>query len=562
MAKASISPLSRLYRMLKLDRRDILQTFYYAIFAGVLNLSVPLGIQAIVNFIQGGRASTSWIVLVVLVTTAVAFVGVLELMQLRIVENIQQKVFTRASFDFAYRFPKIRMNDFENSYPPEQANRFFDILSVQKGVSKLLLDFPAAIIQIFFGLVLLSLYHPVFIGFGVLLILLIFLVFKFTASKGMETSLDESKRKYKVAHWLQEIARSLLSFKLSGNTELALNNNDKYATKYLNAREGHFKILKIQYIKMIIFKVLVTGGLLAVGGMLVLDGQMNIGQFVAAEIIILLIMGSVEKLTRGLDSVYDVLTSLEKLGQVLDMRLEKIEAQNSLPAGEPLDIELLDVDYQAEDTKATILKGINLKVKPGEKVLVDGANGSGRNSLLKLISGVTEASSGVIYVNDLPLKSLKINEYRSRVGVFFPEEAPFEGSLLENLTFGNDTISEKEIFEAVKAVGLSQFLRQQPNGINSIIYPEGKFISNLERKKIILARAILKKPDLLILKEPLELFSTIEAKNLMKFFTDPKHKWSLLVAGRAEQWEKVCNKKIVLENGRIIDTQILELQDA
>lgn len=559
MAKDSISPLSRLYRLLKLDQRDILQTFYYAIFAGLLNLSVPLGIQAIVNFIQGGKVSTSWIVLVVLVTVAVGFVGVLELMQIRIVENIQQKVFTRASFEFAYRFPKIRMNDFKNSYPPEQANRFFDVLSVQKGVSKILLDFPAALVQILFGLVLLSLYHPLFIGFGLLLVLLIYLLFKFTARRGMETSLDESKNKYKVAHWLQEIARSLLSFKLSGDTELSLQKNDKYTTKYLNSREGHFQVLKVQYIKMIVFKVLVTGGLLAVGGILVLNGEMNIGQFVAAEIIILLIMGSVEKLTKGLDSVYDVLTSLEKLGQVLDMRLEKTEAENRLPAGDPLNVELVDVDYKAEDTDATILKGISFSIRPGEKVLVDGPNGSGRNSLLKLIAGITEASSGNIYINDLSLKSLKINEYRSRVGVFFPEEVPFEGSLLENLTFGNSSISEKEILEVIRVVGLSQFLRQQPNGLKSTIYPEGKFISNLERKKIILARAILKKPDLLILKEPLELFSTIEAKNLVKFFADEAHQWSLIVAGRTEQWEKVCTKKIVLENGRIQHIKTPEL---
>lgn len=554
MAKESISPLKRLYRLLSLDRRDILQTFYYAIFAGLLNLSVPLGIQAIINFIQGGRISTSWIILVVLVTIAVGFVGILELMQLRIVENLQQKIFTRASFDFAYRFPKIKMNEFKNSYPPEQANRFFDILSVQKGVSKLLLDFPAALIQILFGLILLSLYHPVFIIFGLLLVGLIYLVFRFTAKRGMETSLDESKSKYKVAHWLQEIARSLLSFKLSGNTSISLDKNDKYTTKYLAAREEHFSILKIQYIKMIIFKVLVTGGLLAVGGMLVLNQEMNIGQFVAAEIIILLIMGSVEKLTKGLNSVYDTLTSLEKLGQVLDLKIEKQESENVLTAGEPLQIELSDVDYLAEDTGKPVLKDINLKILPGERIILDGSNGSGRSSLLKLISGVMEASSGNVYINELSIKNLKINEYRSRVGVFFPEEVPFEGSLLENLTFGDGRISEKEVLEVLKILGLSQFLRQQSNGLKSMLYPEGKFISNLERKKIILARAILKKPDLLVLKEPLELFNKEEAERLINYLSEEKHNWSILVASRNELWEKVCTKKIVLENGRIKET--------
>lgn len=551
MAKTTASPLKRLYSLLKLDRKDIFQTFYYAIFAGLLSLSVPLGIQAIVNLIQGGRVSTSWIVLVVLVTLAVGFMGILELMQIRVVENIQQRIFTRASFEFAYRFPKIKMNDFGTSYPPEQANRFFDVLTIQKGVSKLLLDFPAALIQILFGLILLSLYHPTFIIFGLLLIGLIFLVFRFTARRGMETSLDESKSKYKVAHWLQEIARSLLSFKLSGKTGLSLKRNDKYTSKYLNSREEHFNILKIQYIKMIVFKVLVTGGLLSVGGLLVLNQEMNIGQFVAAEIIILLILGSVEKITKGLDSVYDLLTSIEKLGQVLDMKLENIEGENTLPEGEPLSIELSDVDYISEDSSKTILNGVDLKIQPGDRILISGSNGSGKTSLLKLIAGVTEASSGNVYVNDLSLKSLRINEYRSRIGVFFPEEVPFEGSLLENLTFGDPSITEKEIMETIKVVGLYDFLRQQPSGLKSVIYPEGKFISNLERKKIILARAILKKPDLLILKEPLELFDREDAGKLVKFLTDNKHRWSLLVSSRNELWEKACTKMIILDNGRI-----------
>ena len=138
----------------------------------------------------------------------------------------------------------------------------------------------------------------------------------------METSLLESKHKYRVAHWIQEVARVVVSFKLSGKTSLALNKNDELVDEYLQARESHFKILVIQFIQMIGFKVLVTGGLLIIGGLLVLNQEMNIGQFVAAEIIILLVIGSVEKLILGLEPFYDVLTSLEKMGQVVDKEIE------------------------------------------------------------------------------------------------------------------------------------------------------------------------------------------------------------------------------------------------
>src|SRR5680860_581572 len=226
MSKSVLTAWQRLIAMLKLDRRDVLQTFYYAIYAGLVNLTLPLGIQAIINLIQGAEISASWIILVVLVTGGVAFAGILQLMQIRIIENLQQKIFTRASFEFTYRFPKIKMSELRDYYPPELANRFFDILNVQKGVSKILLDFPAAILQIIFGLLLLSFYHPFFIIYGILLLLLIYVVFKFTVQKGMNTSLDESKHKYRVAHWVQEVARSLVSFKLSGKTSLAISKND------------------------------------------------------------------------------------------------------------------------------------------------------------------------------------------------------------------------------------------------------------------------------------------------------------------------------------------------
>ncbi|HKJ49553.1 MAG TPA: ABC transporter transmembrane domain-containing protein, partial [Christiangramia sp.] len=302
MKEDKYTPWQRFVGLLKLEKKDFLQIFYYAIFSGLVSLSVPLGIQAIVNLLQGARISTSWVVLVILVTLGVAFVGILQLMQFRILENVQQKIFTRASFEFIYRFPKIKMEELKNFYPPELANRFFDVLTIQKGLSKVMLDFPAALTQVVFGLILLSLYHPFFIIYGILLVGLIYIVFKITAQKGLDTSIVESKYKYKIAHWIQEVARTLVSFKVSGRTNLAISKNDKMVSDYLDARESHFQILKLQFIQMIGFKVLVTAGLLIIGGILVLNQQINIGQFVAAEIIILLIIGSVEKMIMGLES--------------------------------------------------------------------------------------------------------------------------------------------------------------------------------------------------------------------------------------------------------------------
>jgi len=546
-----MTPWKRFLNMLKLDRRDIKQILFYAIFAGLVALTLPLGIQAIINLIQGAQVSTSWIVLVVLVTLGVAFQGILQLMQIRILENIQQKIFTRSSFEFAYRFPKIKMSELRDYYPPELANRFFDTLTVQKGLSKILLDFPAAILQIVFGLMLLSFYHPFFIIYGFLLVILVYLVFKFTALRGLQTSLAESKGKYKVAHWLQEIARSLISFKLSGRTSLAMERNNTLTEKYLEARESHFRILVIQFIQMIGFKVLVTAGLLLIGGLLVLNQQMNIGQFVAAEIIILLVISSVEKLITGLESFYDVLTSLEKIGQVVDKEIDAQEGFDPFENSAESTIQIDNVTYATPQT-GDILSNIKLTLDTKDRLLIDGVSGSGKTTLLKLISGIIEPTAGAIYINDLSLKGLRPNAYRSQIGQVLPEQNPFEGTILENITFGNKEISQERLNEVIKIVGLQDFVRQQTNGLRTMLFPEGQQIPHTISKRILLARAIVHEPRVLLLKDALEHFESTEARAIMDYLIHPDRPWALAVSSNNKDWQAQCTRYIKLENGKII----------
>lgn len=543
-----MSPWRRFIGLLQLDKRDLKQIFYYAIFAGLVALSLPLGIQAIINLIQGAQISSSWIVLVSLVTLGVAFQGGLQLMQIRILESIQQKIFTRSSFEFAFRFPKIEASELRNYYPPELANRFFDTLTVQKGLSKILIDFPAAFLQIIFGIILLSFYHPFFIIYGILLIVLIYIVFKFTAAKGLETSLLESKKKYKVAHWIQEVSRSLISFKLSGNTGLAMKRNDELTTDYLVARESHFRILVIQFIQMIGFKILVTAGLLLIGGLLVINQQMNIGQFVAAEIIILLVIGSVEKLIYGLETFYDVLTSLEKIGQVVDKKLEPQEGIDPFETPQPLKVELENVDYTTSDGIA-ILKNISINIGPKDRLLLDGAAGSGKTTLLKVLSGLIVPTQGSLYINNISIKGIWPNRYRSKIGQVLPDQRPFEGTILENITFGDPSISIDRVNDVLRNIGLLPFIKQQTNGLQTILYPEGQQIPYTIAKRIVLARAIVHKPALLLLKDPLDQLEATEVKAIVEYLTDTSQPWTIIVSSRNPLWRKLCTQTIKLDQG-------------
>lgn len=551
MKNTTMTPWQRLFGLLKLEKRAVLQVFYYAIFAGLVSLSLPLGIQAIINLLQGAQVTTSWIVLVVLVTLGVAFVGVLQLMQMRIIETLQQRVFTRASFEFTYRFPKITMEELRHYYPPELANRFFDTLNVQKGLAKILVDIPAAVLQIVFALILLSFYHPFFIAFGLVLLILIYVVFKFTARIGMETSLQESKSKYKVAHWIQEVARTVISFKLSGKTNLALTKNDALVDTYLNSRESHFRILVIQFIQMIGFKVIVTAGLLTIGGALVLNQEMNIGQFVAAEIIILLVISSVEKLILGLESFYDILTSLEKIGQVVDKELESQTGEEPV-FKEDFKIELENVTYNVPQRDKNILENITMQVHANTSTLIRGESGAGKSSLLRLFAGLIKPTKGTVFLDNFSLNNIHLNKYRGQIGMSLSDETPFEATLRENITFGDASLTDEDIFWAIEKVGLTTFVKEQPKGLNTIINPEGKQIAYTDAKKIILARAIVRKPRLLILEDPLDQFEFTEWEKVMNFLLDKSNNWAVIVVSGNKRWKEKCQNTITLHKGKMI----------
>jgi ABC-type bacteriocin/lantibiotic exporter with double-glycine peptidase domain len=547
-----MSPLKRFYNLLELDKKDVYQIFFYAIFAGLISLSLPLGIQAIINFIQSGRVSASWIVLIILVVLGVALVGILSLMQLRITENLQQKIFVRSSFEFAARLPKIKPEQMYGTYPPELANRFFDTMTIQKGTSKLLIDFSAALLQIAFGLILLSLYHPYFIVFGLLLFCLLYFIFRFSYKSGLETSLKESKFKYKVASWLQEMARNNFSFRNELNYDYALQKNNYIVTDYLAYREKHFNIIKRQFSQLIIFKIIITASLLSIGGYLVLSQQMNIGQFVAAEIIILLVINSVEKIIIGLETFYDVLTSVEKIGQVTDLELEEDSATQNDNCYTNITLETENIKFKFPDSDNAVLSAISLKIDQGEKIVINGGNGSGKTTLIRLLSGLLQPTAGSFYINDDTFRKIDLKQYRLQIGSITHNETPFEGSILENITFNDKSISFEDIKWAIEGVQLGNYIKSLPNGLDTRIFPEGKQLSSSNAQKILLARSIIHKPKILFYEDPTDTMDEKVANEIIDFITSDKNKWTIIVSSKNPYWETKCPRKITMQNGLIL----------
>ncbi|SFW51382.1 ABC-type bacteriocin/lantibiotic exporter, contains an N-terminal double-glycine peptidase domain [Sinomicrobium oceani] len=549
-----MTPMQRFRNLLRIDKKDIYQIILYSILAGIISLSLPLGIQSIVNFLQAGKVSTSWVVLVIIVVAGVAMVGIFRIMQYRITENLQQKIFVRSSFEFAYRFPKIRFSNLYPYSPPELANRFFDTLTVQKGFSKLLLDISGAALQILFGIVLLSLYHTFFIFFGIFLVVLLYLIFRINFYPGLSTSLEESNYKYKVAHWLQEIARNHLSFKNNKLFDFALHKNDRLVNSYLDQRENHFGILRRQFIQLTGFKVIITAGLLIIGGMLVLNQQMNIGQFVAAEIIILTIITAVEKLFSGIELFYDVLTSLEKIGKVVDMDLESnpgAEHNNYMLDPDAMCIETEKLSYKFPNAENFTLKEVTLKIDQGDRILIDGANGAGKTTLIRLLSRVIEPTSGTIFINNTNYSKYAIDDYRSNIGTITINDNVFEGTIMENITCKNPGISLQEVQQVIANLQLTDYIRSLPDGLDTVLHSEGKQLSSSIIQKILLARCIISDPKILFLEEPLEKVDDSSAREIIDYLTAGDKTWTLVIISKNEYWKEKCNKKFFLSEGKL-----------
>jgi ATP-binding cassette, subfamily B, bacterial len=511
-----IAALSKLYRLLVLDRKDIYAIYAFAIFSGLVQLSVPLGIQTIIGFVLAGSVSTSIIILISLVVAGVFFSGFLQIKQMQLTEKVEQKIFVRYAFEITDRLPKMNIQKLDNYYLPELINRFFDTMSLQKGISKLLIDIPAATIQLLFGLILLSFYHPVFIVFGLVLFLVLLLILRFTSIKGMETNLKASDYKYKVAAWLEEIARTVKTFKYSKGTSLHLKETDKLTMGYLQAHTAHFKVLLKQYWSLIAFKVTITAAMLIVGAILLVDQQLNIGQFVAAEIVILSIIAAVEKFIVSLDKVYDVLTALEKLGKITESETET-EGSLSLPVkSHGVAINFNNVHFQYPDGNS-VLNNLSISVKPGQNIAIMGKSGAGKSTVLRLLTGAFKEFTGNVLIDDVPVGNYSLHSLRSQTGILLNAQDIFKASLLDNLTMGNTNISLEEVAALSAITGLSQFVQQQPEGYDTILDPTGKRLPKKVIQTILLMRALLGRHRLLLLEEPIHDIDASYAKQILDF---------------------------------------------
>lgn len=550
-----LTPLQRLFRMLGNERRDIIYLYVYAVVSGLIALSVPLGIQVIIGLISGGLVFSSVYLLIGLVVVGTLLVGLLQIAQISLVEILQRRVFAKAAIELAYRTPRLRSEALEGSYAPELMNRFFDVLNIQKALPKVLIDITAATVQILFGVILLSAYHPMFVAFGLALMGLMVLVIRMLGPKGLETSMYESKYKYKVAHWLEDLARAISAFKSAGNTPLPVGRADELVQGYLNYRQKHYKVLLSFFGYAVAFKTLVTLSMLGLGTLLVVNREISLGQFVAAELVIVLVIGSVDKLMNSADVVFDLLTGVEKLGHVTDLPLETQQGLDvDLHANaSPLRVELKGVGYRYPDAPQPALTDLHLTLAPGERLALKGEGHSGRNTLLRLLAGLLNDYEGSARLDGFSLRDLDPSRLRAAVGYADGTDQFFTGTLLENLTMGRPEVTPYDVQQTLDTLGLSEAVSHLPKGLNTPVFADGTPLAAGLRSLLLLVRAALGQPRLLLVGSWVDGLSPVERDRVLEFVTDRQRPWTLLLASNHPDVLDRSDRVVVLEDGRLLE---------
>lgn len=544
------SVIGKLLALLHYEKEEINAIYFYAILSGLIQLSVPLGIQSIIGFVMGAQMVTSIYILIFLVVLGVFLVGICQINQMKIIEKIQQRIYTRYAFHFSEVIPKFDILKSDSVYLPEHVNKFFDVLNVQKGISKILLDIPLASIQIVLGIVLLALYHPIFIMFGLMFLAILILILKYTSQKGIQTSMIESKYKYETVSWLQDMARIIKSFKFSQGSNLNLSKTDKNVLGYLKARTEHFGVLLVQYRTLVAFKVIISLAMLGIGTYLLVNQLLNIGEFIAAEIVILMLIGATEKLISNIENIYDVVTGLEKLHSVLDTPQEKEGSIALQDDNEGLKIDLVDfgMKYSHHDF---LFEEVSISLPKNKIIGISGKEGLGKTSLLKILSAGYTQYSGMILINNVPLVNYNLESFRKKVGIYIYPMEIFKGTLFENISLNREGIEEIDILNLINAVGFDEFLLQFPEGFETKIDASGKKLATNITKKILLLRALINQPRLLLLDEPFAGLSDNAKDKLMLYIDKIKKNTTIIISSNDKSVLKGVDETVFISNHKM-----------
>ena len=539
------SPWSRLREFLRPERSDLWIVLIFALFTGMLTLATPIAVEALVNTVAFGTLLQPLIVLSIILLTFLGFAAALKFLQRFVVELIQRRLFARVVARLAWQLPRVRL-DAAHQFTPELLNRFFDVVTMQKIVAQLALDGLRVVLTVGLGMIVLAFYHPWLLAFDAVLLVMLTFNMVVLGRGAVRTSIAESASKYAVAGWLENIALCPTTFKAVGAAEFALTRADRLTTDYLVAREAHYRVLMRQIVSGLALEALASAVLLGLGGYLVIQAQMTLGQLVAAELIVTLIVAAIAKLDKQFESFYDLLTSMDKLGHLFDLPVEASSGLIHVGHSGAASLSFRGVGVRYEDGSVG-LSEVSFAVAPGEVVAITGPAGCGKTTLLDLLFRLREPSSGRIVLDDFDLGDLRPDVLRQIVSLVRGIEV-LEGTLAENVHLDRPEITTTNVRDVLRRMELtddaqSDHVRRNWS-LDTHLAHDGKPLSESQARRLMLARALVGKPRLLLIDGLLDALPDEDGERLLEELKRTRAGCSVLLAtGRkslAAKCDRIC----------------------
>ncbi|MEZ4410001.1 MAG: ATP-binding cassette domain-containing protein [Polyangiales bacterium] len=519
------SPFARVRALLRLERDDLWVVLVYATATGLLSLATPVAAQALVSTVAFGSLLQPVAVLTALLFTVLSTAALLRALQVRVVEALQQRVFVRVALEVAHRLPRASASARDGAHGPEQVNRFFDVLTLQKSAAVFLLDALGLVLQTAIGLVVLAFYHPLLLAFDVVLIACVAALLFGMGRGATRTSIAESKAKYAVAAWLEEVARMPYALRSRSGAEHAAASADAATRAYLDARRAHFSVVYRQIVGSLALQAVASAALLGVGGALVIARQLTLGQLVAAEIIVTMVVASLAKLGKHLETWYDLMAAADKLGHLLDLEVEAAPSQPAASAEGPAALRVRGVRVEGGPR-------LDLDLAPGGRAVITAPSGAGKTRLAEALCGLRAPTEGVVELDGLDARELDPLARREATALVGGEVEVFAGTVRENVSLGRPQVGAREVWGALAAVGVDEAVRALPQGLDAKLLPSGAPLSQSQARLVGLARALAGSPRLLVLDDALSGLDQRSRRRAEDAVSAPSAPWTLVVLSR------------------------------
>lgn len=485
-----------------LDKATIASIVMISVIVSLLTLSIPIAAQTLVNLIAFGKLLQPVLTLSVMVLVLMIALGALNIWQAIIIEVIQQKLMVRISLNLTRQFTHLSLDNFSSHHGPELVNRFFEVVTINKALSSLLLYGVNLILQLFFGLLLLLFYHPLFLVFDGFIVLSIILIVFLPYRKGLVSAEKECLEKHQIGAWLEELLTNRFLFRFNRYHHYATQQTDKRLVSFLKARNMHFKQLIKHQIGFYMLSAIASSLLLGLGGYLVISNQLSLGQLVAAEIVLGGLIYAFKRFAVLLENYYDLVASEHKIDVVLNLPTETINTELS-----ELIIPIKSITLVTENQEKA-------SSNPENPLVICMNETQQQESFSDFILGFKNNNALTVYINE----TFCHQEYRRSLRdhtLLLRDKEWFAGSIYDNLRLNQQSFSIQQLKELLKSFGLMDKIMSQPHGLKSIIYDWDYVFNELELIQLMVIRALLAKPQLIIIDRALDRLTTKDIELLL-----------------------------------------------